>query len=151
MKGVQHFNNSSGPEIPTARAPVVAGVVSLHNFPKKPQSHTVGVFRKTTANGQVVPLYTFGGAGTNCGPTNCNAVGPGDFATIYNIEKLWNPGINGHAIDGTGQTIAIVGDSEICTKNSPDFGTTYVGPSGVSVTCSSDDVAVFRSLFGLSA
>ena len=59
------------------------------------------------------------------------------------------PGIGGHAIDGTGQTIAIVGDSEICTKNSPDWNTTYLGPYGVPVTCSSDDVATFRCLFGL--
>ncbi len=54
-----------------------------------------------------------------------------------------------HVIDGTGQTIAIVGDSEICTANSPDFGTTYLGPSGTNITCSVDDVAQFRSLFGL--
>ncbi len=82
---------------------------------------------------------------------NCNAVGPGDFATIYSVEKLWNPGISGTKIDGNGQTIAIVGDSEICTANSPDFGTSYIGPNGTTVTCSSDDVALFRSQFGLPA
>jgi hypothetical protein len=145
----QHLANSSDPQIPTALAPVVAGIVSLHNFPKKAQSQVVGVFRKTKASGQVAPLFTFGGSGTNCGTMSCNAVGPGDFATIYSVERLWNPGINTHPIDGTGQTIAIVGDSEICTKNSPDFGTSYVGPSGTNVTCSLDDVAQFRSLFGL--
>ncbi len=55
------------------------------------------------------------------------------------MNPLWNPGINGHAIDGTNQTIAIVGDSEICTQSSPDFN-----------TCATDDVQDFRSLFGLS-
>ena len=149
MNGQNHFANSSDPQIPTALAPVVAGLVSLQNFPKKPQSHMVGTFRKTKPSGRVAPLFTFGGSGTNCGTMNCNAVGPGDFATIYSVERLWNPGINTHPIDGTGQTIAIVGDSEICTTNSPDFGTTYVGPSGASATCSVDDVAQFRSLFGL--
>jgi len=145
----QYLANSSDPQIPTALIPVVAGLVSLHNFPKKAQSHVVGIFKKTKASGQVAPLFTFGGSNTNCGSMNCNAVGPGDFATIYSVERLWNPGINTHPIDGTGQTIAIVGDSEICTANSPDFGTTYIGPSGTNVTCSVDDVAQFRSLFGL--
>jgi subtilase family serine protease len=155
VNGELHYANSSDPQIPTALAPVVAGAVSLHNFPKKPLSHALGTFRKTTATGQVVPLkpqasplYTFSCSGTI---PNCNAVGPGDFATIYNVEKLWNPGISGTKIDGTGQTIAIVGDSEICTANSPDFGNSYVGPNGNTVTCSSDDVAVFRTLFGLPA
>jgi len=151
VDGHMHLANSSDPQIPTALSPVVAGVVSLHNFPKKAQSHIVGIFRKTKATGRIAPLFTFGGSNTNCGAMNCNAVGPGDFATIYSIERLWNPGINTHPIDGTGQTIAIVGDSEICTQNSPDFGTSYVGPSGATVICSVDDVAQFRSLFGLPA
>jgi len=147
----QYLANSSDPQIPTALTPVVAGLVSLHNFPKKAQSRVVGIFRKTKTSGQVAPLFTFGGSNTNCGAMNCNAVGPGDFATIYSVERLWNPGINTHPIDGTGQTIAIVGDSEICTANSPDFGISYLGPSGTNVTCSVDDVAQFRSLFGLPA
>src|SRR5207244_3011741 len=32
VKGEEHWANSSNPKIPTALAPVVAGVVSLHNF-----------------------------------------------------------------------------------------------------------------------
>jgi len=147
----EYLANSGDPQIPTALSPAVAGLVSLHNFPKKAQSRVVGIFRKTKASGQVAPLFTFGGSQTNCGSMNCNAVGPGDFATIYSVERLWNPGINTHPIDGTGQTIAVVGDSEICTANSPDFGTAYLGPSGMNITCSVDDVAQFRSLFGLPA
>ncbi len=49
---------------------------------------------------------------------------PYDFATIYNILPLWNAGIT-----GTGQTIAIVSDSDI-------------NPA---------DLTNFRSLFGLPA
>ena len=49
-------------------------------------------------------------------------VGPYDFATIYNVQPLWTAGIN-----GTGQTIAIVGESNINIQ----------------------DVADFRSMFGL--
>lgn len=47
---------------------------------------------------------------------------PYDFATIYNIVPLWNAGV-----DGTGQTIAIAGTSDIV-------------PS---------DIATFRGFFGL--
>ena len=81
-----------------------------------------------------------------CGSTDCNALGPGDFATIYNVFKLWNPGISGTPIDGTGQTIAIVGDSEICTAELARTST-----ASDHVQTATDDVAQFRSLFGLPA
>jgi Pro-kumamolisin, activation domain/Bacterial Ig-like domain (group 3) len=145
VNGQMHYANNGDPQIPTALAAVVAGPVSLHNFPKKAQSRTVGTFRETKATGQIAPLFTFNSI--NCGTASCNAVGPGDFATIYGVEKLWNPGINGTKIDGNGQTIAIVGDSEICTASSPDFSIP-VNQGGCSST---DDVASFRSQFGLPA
>ena len=39
--GEQHWANSTDPQIPAALAPVVAGVSSLNNFPRKPMSHRV--------------------------------------------------------------------------------------------------------------
>jgi subtilase family serine protease len=130
VNGEQHYANASDPQIPAALAPVVAGVNTLNNFPKKAQSRTVGIFKRENDNGKVTPQFSF----SNCGNQPCNALGPTDFATIYNVLPLWN---TSPAIDGTGQTIAIVGDSEICT------GTTL--PQG----CASDDVKAFRTLFGL--
>ncbi len=53
-------------------------------------------------------------------------VAPYDFAAIYNVLPLWNAAT---PIDGTGQTIAIVGTSRVLPA----------------------DVASFRSLFGLPA
>ena len=41
---------------------------------------------------------------------------PQDFATIYNVLPLWNAGI-----DGTGQTIAVVGDSNINMQDVVNF------------------------------
>src|SRR5579864_356618 len=38
MNGEDHWANVNDPQIPAALAPVIAGVVSLHNFPKKPLS-----------------------------------------------------------------------------------------------------------------
>ncbi len=143
VNGQEHFANSSDPQIPAALTPVVVGTVSLHNFPRKPQSHVVGSFSRNKSTGIVKPLkspaelrngnaagpdFTFSSLACPINNT-CYALGPADFATIYNISP---------SMTGTGQTIAIVGDSEICTFNSPDFG-----------NCGSDDVATFRSLFNL--
>jgi len=61
-------------------------------------------------------------------------VGPYDFATIYNVLPLWNAST---PIDGTGQTIAIAGTSDI------EVGQTEPGASGAN------DIATFRTFFGL--
>lgn len=131
VNGESHWANASDPQIPTALVPVVAGVVSLHNFPKKPAHHKIGTFQKTKDTGEVkavTPLFTFpvtdGCALTPTVP--CLALGPFDFATIYSVLPLWNAT---PAIDGTNQAIAVVGQSDI------------------SIT----DVQDFRSLFGLPA
>ncbi len=159
VNGQEHFANSTDPQIPAALAFVVAGPVTLHNFPRKPQSRVKGTFQKDKTTGKVTPTptpaFTFNSA-ANCSSSspfnsNCYVLGPGDFAAIYNVNPLWSPGINSHAIDGTGQTIALVGDSEICTVNAPGWQTSYFGPNGTLVTCSSDDIAQFRAQFGLPA
>src|SRR5882757_9441010 len=45
VQGRQHFANASDPAVPAALAPVVAGIVSLNNFPRRAASHTLGNFR----------------------------------------------------------------------------------------------------------
>ena len=139
VNGVRHWANASDPQIPSALAPVVAGIDSLNNFPKTAMHEIVGVFQKLK-NGRVArvnapqpgsgasPLYS-----TDCetdpinnAPLYCNAVTPYDFATIYNVLPLWNAAT---PIDGTGQSLAIVARSNINLQ----------------------DVANFRSSFGLPA
>ena len=155
VNGETHFANASAVRIPVALAPVVAGVVSLHNFPKKAQSHVLGVFSKNKATGEVKPLvrlvpthaadapsptFTFSLGGCSLTGNTCFAVGPADFDTIYNVPTN---------LDGTGQTIAIVGDSEICTAGSASVWQTI--PESQGGCGNADDVAKFRSLFGLPA
>ena len=115
VNGKEHFANASDPQIPAALAPVVRGLVALHNFRPKPMYHRLGTFQRNTKTGEVKPAFTF---------TDVNgtffAMGPADFATIYNI-----PG----AATGAGQSIAIVGQSNINLQ----------------------DVTAFRSIFGLPA
>ena len=111
INGEEHWANASDPQIPAALVPVVAGIVSLHNFPKKPQSRSLGTFSRSKLTGEVQPLFTFGISGGYY-----LAVGPTDFATIYNVLPLWTAGA-----DGTGQTIAVVGETNITIQDVRDF------------------------------
>jgi hypothetical protein len=123
VNGEDHWANATDPQIPAALAPAVAGVLSLHNFPRKPMSRILGTYSpKTRQLNPVNPQFTLN---FNCYPNGvCYAVGPADFGKIYNVQPLWNAGI-----DGTGQKIAIVGESDINIQ----------------------DVRDFRSIFGLPA
>jgi Pro-kumamolisin, activation domain len=130
--GAAHWANASDPQIPTALAPVISGVASLHNFPIKPLLHVAGAFSKAMSSGIVKPISGSGPRFTfndpSCGPVSCYAVGPYDFATIYNVLPLWNgTGTAGRVINGANQNIAIVGESNINLS----------------------DVEQFRSMFGL--
>jgi hypothetical protein len=126
VNGEEHWANASDPQIPAALSPVIEGVDSLHNFPKKPTYRFAGRFSKGgTAGrlGDLGPEFT-----TNdtplCGPASCYFVSPYDFAVIYNVAPLWTAGI-----DGTGQSIAIVNESNINVQDVRDFRNLFVLPS----------------------
>ncbi len=127
VNGEEHIANSSEPSIPRALAPVVAGVNSLHNFFKKAQNAYAGKYSpKTHQLTAASPDFTFSG----CGGT-CYAVTPFDFATIYDLLPLWN---GTPAINGTGQTIAIVGRTAINPSDAPTFwGLFGLGKNGVPI------------------
>ena len=115
--GEQHWANASDPAIPAALAPVVTGVSTLHNFFPKPMSHVASTFSRSRS---ARPQFTFIDSQGN---TNF-VVGPADFATIYNVTPLWDAGI-----DGTGQTIAIVSDSNINLEDARDFRSIFGLPA----------------------
>ncbi|MFZ0961785.1 MAG: Ig-like domain repeat protein [Terriglobia bacterium] len=125
VNGEDYWANTSDPQIPAALAPVVAGFASLNNFPRKPTYERLGAVIRSKATGKAQPAFTFP---VNCsnGSSGCYsiAVGPGDFATIYNVAPLWTSGTT-----GAGQTIAVVGETNINPQ----------------------DVADFRAMFGLPA
>jgi len=112
VKGEQHWANSSDPQIPTALTPAVAGIDSLHDFRRKAMNSYVGQYSaKTKQLTSSRPDYSY-----NCGNGECYAVSPYDFATIYDVQSLWNSGIN-----GSGQTIAIVGRTDIYAQDATNF------------------------------
>src|ERR1019366_5633446 len=98
-----HHANVRDPEVPRALADVVGGVASLHDFFKvsRPRPRPSIAFSDGT-----------------------NGLGPADFATIYDTAPLLAAGV-----DGRGQTIAVVAQSNIKIA----------------------DVQEFRSFFGLPA
>jgi trimeric autotransporter adhesin len=55
VNGESHWANAVDPSIPTALVPAVTGVLSLHNFPRHPQS-TVRGTPLSTKPGQNAPL-----------------------------------------------------------------------------------------------
>ena len=136
VKGEQHVANMRDPQIPEALAPVVVGVKGLHNFFAKPMHRLGGVVTrdadgwrrisvdstKTETAARVRPQF---GTADPYGDV-VEDVAPYDFAKIYNVLPEWTAV---SPIDGTGQTIAIAGTSNIHLT----------------------DVAAFRSAFGLPA
>ncbi len=106
VNGQPHIANMQDPQIPAALAGAVKGVVSLHNF--RPHSH----LRKRADFDATISGSVY------------QAVGPGDLATIYNLNPLFAAGLT-----GVGQTIAVIEDTNIQNAS---------------------DVATFRSSFGLS-
>jgi hypothetical protein len=119
VNGEQHWANSSDPSIPTALVPAVAGVVTLHNFPRRSNLTVHGKPLAAPTGQNVLPLFTF-----TPQQTTMYGLGPTDFATIYNVLPLWNAGI-----DGTGQTIAIVGETNIHVTDIENFRTLFGLPA----------------------
>lgn len=101
----QHWANSTDPSIPTALAPAVAGVLTLHNFLKKPQIHLA----KQPVAAKIVPgkkpQVTFPAQN---GQPITYALAPQDYATIYNINPPYNTGVT-----GGGVTIGVIGRSNL--------------------------------------
>ncbi|MGA9884719.1 MAG: Ig-like domain repeat protein [Candidatus Acidiferrales bacterium] len=122
VNGESRWGNSSDPEIPTALTPVVAGIDTLYNFPRIPLYHLATNPRGSIEIGGIKPKnseYTFPNPCNLSSAPFCNfALSPYDFATIYNIFPLWN---QTPAIDGTGETIAIVGESDINVSDVESF------------------------------
>jgi hypothetical protein len=115
VAGKSYVANAGDPQIPAALVPVVAGVVSLNNFPRQSHIRSVGVAQKVAGAKGLVPLFTYG---------SFYGLGPGDFATIYNSQGLVAGGNN-----GTGETIAIVGETNLNVQDVTDFRTIFGLPA----------------------
>lgn len=98
VEGRTHYANTSDPAVPDVLAAVVSGFGGLNNFPSlfpkvKPQSIQA-----------------------NAATAGQNYLTPAAFATIYNVSPLYAAGF-----DGTGQSIAVVGESDIVLSDLRGF------------------------------
>jgi hypothetical protein len=110
VKGQNYTAIATNPQIPAAFSAVI-GSFSPNNFPVHAQ-HTVLKVIKHTDAGWKAAAGTEPEFNINLNGNAIDAISPYDLATIYNILPLWNAGI-----DGTGETIAIVSDSNINTAD----------------------------------
>ncbi len=113
MNGEQHWANANDPSIPTALVPAVGGVLTLHNFIKKPTIHFSGEKIPATIVPGKKPQVTFP---PQNGQAAVHALSPQDFAVIYNINPIYNIGLG-----GTG-TIGVVGRSDLFNSGSDVVG-----------------------------
>jgi subtilase family serine protease len=95
VNGEAHFANSVEPSVPSALGDLVLGVHSLSNFRPKPR-----VRMNRAIAGAIKPNFTFG--------SSTHFVTPDDWTTIYDVKALYTAGF-----DGTGQSLAVAGQSEV--------------------------------------
>lgn len=105
-----YWANASDPQIPAALTTAIAGVHSLHSFRKKPQIVVSPNRISARYTPGVVPKVTFPGPNGQ----SFHALGPADYATIYNLNPAYN---SNPAINGAGSTIAVVARSNFNTSD----------------------------------
>jgi subtilase family serine protease len=108
-----HWANVSDPQIPAALAPVVSGIVSLHNFKRKPLSSRSGRTVTATVTPGVRPQVNLSGGG--------HALAPADFDVIYNVNPT--------TMTGAGATIAAVARSNINLSDVQQFRSIFGLPA----------------------
>src|SRR5581483_6843827 len=95
VNGVTHYANAIEPSIPASLQGLVASIRGLDNFKPQPRLKKADPEMTTSRGGHFIV--------------------PDDFATIYNVAPLYAAGI-----DGTGQKIVVVGQTQI---NQSDIAT----------------------------
>jgi hypothetical protein len=117
VNGQDHIANAGDISLPRALAPVVGGVLSLHDFRKHALHSKAFAIHRDGASGKVSRVAELrpSGRGVTVAPTpdftldpSTHFLTPGDYARIYNTLPLLNAGV-----DGSSVSIAIVGRTDI--------------------------------------
>lgn len=90
--GAIHYANASDPTLPHAFAGVISAITGLNDFHPKPRTYAIR---------PVVPRFTSSISGNHF-------VAPGDFATIYDVNTLYDAGMT-----GAGVKIAVPGQTDL--------------------------------------
>ena len=102
INGQTHFANANDPQIPAALAPAISGFASLNNFHPKSYLEKLGKASMSPATHQLSQWTWSSGSSLEY------VLAPGDFAVQYDVQPLYTANVN-----GSGQTIAIINDSNI--------------------------------------
>jgi uncharacterized protein (TIGR03437 family) len=103
VNGETHYANADDPQVPATLDGIVGGFLGLDDFKPVSMAHLVA------------PEFNTG---------DQHFLAPADFSTIYNLKPLQDAGL-----DGTGQSIAIVGQSDVLTSDLAAFRTRYGLPA----------------------
>jgi subtilase family serine protease len=120
VDGEMHIANAHAPKVPALLAGIVTGIRGLNDFRVRPNV----VHRDFAAR----PYYSSSSVG--------DVVAPGDIATIYDIHALYNAST---PIDGTGQRLAVIGQTDIYLSDLVNFRTGF-GLSSISCTTTTSGV-----------
>jgi subtilase family serine protease len=98
VNGKSHVANATALAVPSALAGTVMSIRNVSDFRPHPRARRLPTARFTS------------------GQTGNHFVGPGDFATIYDLKPLYAAGF-----DGTGVTIAVAGQTQIDVSDANTF------------------------------
>lgn len=123
-----HVSNVTEPMIPSALAPVIAGVSPMNDFHPKPLHAGMRAARFDAASGHVKPAITVNdpNGGFDLFVT------PADASIIYDTpNQQYNPAAK-QTLDGSGITIGIVGYSQLAMADVQNYRTAFVPTANAS-------------------
>jgi hypothetical protein len=135
LNGKTYFANTGSPSIPAALSGIVTSLRGLNNFPAKANNHRADHNYTLTVGG-----------------SSFRFVAPGDISSIYDINSLLGAGI-----DGTGQTLAVIGETDVYLDDLNNFRSGFnigaisgctTNSGGVITACNSSN---FRYIFAESS
>jgi subtilase family serine protease len=123
VNGNLHYANKTAPSIPAALSGIAAGFHGLDDFRLRPYFVRKGKRLHPNYYDSEFQIPDF--------------LAPGDIATIYDIQSLYNS-----AIDGTGQSMVIVGQTDVYLADLNAFRT---GFGLTTISCTPDSSGVITA------
>lgn len=102
-----HFANSTEPFVPAVIAPLVGGLIGLHDFLPRPVRSRPGRRSGQQGSAPIKPDFTGG---------PLHSLAPDDLATIYDLTPLYSQGF-----DGSGQSLVVAGQTDILLSDIAQF------------------------------
>jgi subtilase family serine protease len=144
VNGEIHVANSTSLSVPASLNGIVTGIRGIADFRPKP------MYVRPTGNAKshaLHPNYTI----TTTGDTQPSYfLAPGDIATLYDLNPLYTAST---PIDGTGEKLAIIGQTDVYLADLADFRTGFglnpitgctTNTNGVVTSCASTPTNYFQ-------